>query len=125
MFFSGGIGKAIALLGCLYCILTFYLAIVFIAKDDDVDFSDIRFGAIAVFCVSFIPSFWWNSLSIGAAMFFLLMIIGVVFLAYAIEVGLIVRQAVIATVLFIVMYFPGFWAIRYFLNWLVTDAVTA
>ena len=42
------IGRALGLLSCLYCLLTFYLAVVFIAKDDEVEMSDIRFGAIMV-----------------------------------------------------------------------------
>ena len=93
------------------------------AKDDDVDPLDVRIGAVAVFVVSFVPSFWWDLFSTGLIVFLLLTIIAVVFLVYAIEVGLIVRQAANATVLFIVMYFPGFWAIRYFLDKLVADSV--
>ena len=118
------IGRALGLLSCLYCLLTFYLAVVFIAKDDEVEMSDIRFGAIMVAGLASVISFGWNSLSLGSFLVLLCLVVAVVFSTYAIEVGLIVRQAAIATVLFLVMYCPGVWAIHYFLNWLVTDAVT-
>ena len=48
-----------------------------------------------------------------------------VFLVYALEVGLIVKHAVVATVLFAVMFLPGMFGIMYFLHWLTTDAVAA
>ena len=117
--------SSIALLGGLYCLLTFYLAIVFIAKDDDVEILGVRFGAIAISCISFVPVFWWDSLPVAALVALLSLIVVVAFFAYAIELGLIVKQAVIATVLFVMMYFPGFWAVQYFLSWLVADGVVA
>jgi hypothetical protein len=98
----------------VYGIVTFYLAIFFIAKDRDVDFSQIKFGAGIIAGVNVLLLFLWICLPQVWPILWIVIFLVAVFLVYALEAGLIVRHAVIATVLFSVMFLPGLFGLVYF-----------
>lgn len=93
-------------LSILYCAFTFYWAVVF-SSQEDVEFGEVRFGGAIVIGMALLLKGLEYSLPTVFLLWLVILAIAV-FLTYTLEVGLIAKKAAIATVLFLIMFVPGY-----------------